>query len=1074
MADSPEAIEHGLRNEFHALCARLREVVNGLLAFQTPLSKCFVPNGAVFASFRGQRDSINRLIWIANAFRARSLNDDELLRLKDRVLGSSHEELRSIKIFAILVCLSLEPDSYEWMRFVEVCAIAVPNLDEAKRASTCDLSLPTERRPDLLRDCDLPLSKDEIKQHLSPTRHHLVFGMQYQFCAVVIYAFKEMEFIDEEMQEQRMPYMEENQIGQGSFGSVYAVKIAPGHWHSREGPLGGDLWRARKDIDLREGAEKSVEWSVGKLIREVNQEHRNIVKTLAMLRFPDKISIFFHLAHCDLEVFLRGRKDPEDRTWPPSFREPSKLKPEPQIPPHDLYGKLRMLNRMLQVADALRFLHSELSINTSQLKHDRHHTESREPAVCIHQDLKPGNILVYGEKMDDFEFKIADFSISSVKSGGNVRNLNYPFKQRASNITTLSKAGDANECLAPEAFGEYRHVTIKADVWSFACVLSLYLVWLFEGSEKLREFDELRFHASQSRSMRFFVGDWVLHQNLPRETQDIAASDQSDGLSPPPPKVSLKSEIDNWFDAMAVRLRKSGQQQESNLCTTLWSYIRHHMLQINVDKRDRMKKVKQELGQRVRDVFPTSLVPALPRTPSQEPISLPIIPAPAEQIANVLQHVDRPQNSQPWYKVIMSHIRETFRQSCKKASSSRLSGSPGSSGSSGTASPWRARPQYLPPLPIPSKFTKVSPQGDLFVWYCMNQAHCVSISCQNVATDLRVPDVSQRRPMLSPSGEQQWRGFCVGGEYICVAPKGSDNQLVFYNYRGQLDPPDIQAWTSFTNRLPESIDPDTQVHLTISEGHDHEVWIAAIASADDRGLPRIWLKQLQACKNEMSSAELLPVSEAPGNQPNGSHNWNEILISFDRMTFRDITGLFFSSDRKSLIVSTHSLVYVLPVPGAGRRDPKVFDPYYERANIFDGHLVSCITPCSDNLSVCLVACKESIMIWNYGQEIHQDVKPIKSNLERIYWAWWDLERSRIFAVAVTWKKPRHFALYSCQYKPGWISLNFELRGSSYLPLECTLAYVTPLHSTAGHKSVVILANVRGQVDVLEYDRNEAT
>lgn len=178
----------------------------------------FFPNNTAKDVFKYNPGDLRRLLQLLLHI---PLNDTTLLsQIVDRIL----KELSTV--LAILLSIrGRRVDLEQYARLI------VEN-------NTSGLSLP-------LTDHGLPVSLD-IAQRAFPYRGHDFYEMQFSFCPVTLKKGDEVIYKDYRRR-CLLPYLEEEQIGEGAFGRVWKVKIERCHWESRNGLNDKTLVFARKD-----------------------------------------------------------------------------------------------------------------------------------------------------------------------------------------------------------------------------------------------------------------------------------------------------------------------------------------------------------------------------------------------------------------------------------------------------------------------------------------------------------------------------------------------------------------------------------------------------------------------------------------------------------------------------------------------------------------------------------------------------------------------------------------------------------------------------------------------------------
>ncbi|KAL3469717.1 kinase-like domain-containing protein [Aspergillus californicus] len=292
-----------------------------------------------------------------------------------------------------------------------------------------------------LTDENLPISLSEAQSVFSLQANEF-FDAQFQFCAITLRQEGHVIFQDDYTSQCPLPYKKQERIGNGAFGQVYKVKIERRHFRSTGDRTGNlePVWLARKDFKRQDAF--SVELNVLRDIMRQPQKHDHLVMVLAILQYGDTNSLFFPLAKCDLYQYLNGELRPD-------------------LPaPATVEQKSAIFNRGVALAGALAFLHGGFS-----------------GTVCLHLDLKPGNVLVYDAYDPEREiWKITDFGLTRV------RNQEH------------SSAAPRFEgtYLPPEFSTPNGRVTTLSDVWSLGCIFSLVMTYMVYGSRGVRKFAEKR------------------------------------------------------------------------------------------------------------------------------------------------------------------------------------------------------------------------------------------------------------------------------------------------------------------------------------------------------------------------------------------------------------------------------------------------------------------------------------------------------------------------------------------------------------------------------------------------------
>ncbi|RCI08828.1 hypothetical protein L249_4821 [Ophiocordyceps polyrhachis-furcata BCC 54312] len=328
----------------------------------------------------------------------------------------------------------------------------------------------------------LPASEDQLEELFGKTVDVLKFhGNQAYFCTVVLRKGDEVCVEDDGFQ--RLPYLENHSLRKGSFGEVFKVVIAPGHFHNAHSDDGfyfntGPLELARKDYILDKEALAKSEFQAMKIMQRGRCD--NIVECWGCLRIESTYSLFMPLAICDLSDYIKVTH---------------KAKPQTRE------AKADIIRCAAGLAAGLHFLHEELM------------TPELEQLVCYHMDLKPNNVLVYQDKenLQKKVWKLSDFGLSRVKIRPNIdRNFDSLFVQRdqvrdPSASATLNKRGEGTY-LAPESKSDGRSMRASSDVWSLGCIMSIIFTYLEEGSEGVDRYSTQRAEYPNADDLdRFFL-----------------------------------------------------------------------------------------------------------------------------------------------------------------------------------------------------------------------------------------------------------------------------------------------------------------------------------------------------------------------------------------------------------------------------------------------------------------------------------------------------------------------------------------------------------------------------------------
>ncbi|KAJ5107215.1 hypothetical protein N7456_003890 [Penicillium angulare] len=354
--------------------------------------------------------------------------------------------------------------------------------------------------------CSLPSTRqfltDLFEENVTPDRF---LAQQAIFCPVDILRKREIWV---KSKEQRLPYIEEKQVGRGASGEVYMVKIAKGHfWNSEHKKVNAEPEEvARKDCVIEENLESEsaqTDRAIMKLILALPNKCDNIIKSFgAIFLDSSKWCLFMPLAICDLGAYMT---------------EYHKMRPS------TVMDKVAILKNARGLTGGLVFLHTQIQ------------GEDGENLVLYHMDLKPANILIFRRPTEDADhtedgyiWKISDFGMSRVKvvkhtAGGesvtSSRNLFARWARQEPQAFSPSPTKNGRlegTYLAPESLSYTRSMTQESDVWSLGCVISVVFAYLEEGGEGVKEYARARNRYPKSEGYdRFFLPQRTMVRSKP-------------------------------------------------------------------------------------------------------------------------------------------------------------------------------------------------------------------------------------------------------------------------------------------------------------------------------------------------------------------------------------------------------------------------------------------------------------------------------------------------------------------------------------------------------------------------------
>lgn len=415
---------------------------------------------------------------------AREVLDDHTLELFFRSLNlpelsaASHSHISELDLIARLDDRNLS--DFLAILFFTSCTI------KAARTFTVELLINDSWPPNKFK---LPVGRQQLRELFREDIVTLDKFLAHQACFCPITIVKGHEVKIETSDRERLPYLEEKLKAEGSFGKVYEVKIAEGHFLD---PLSGTTNRypaviARKDYLRAEGP-----GSDDQILRQIVAAGRkcdNIVDFFGSVAIGlVTYSLFMPLAICDLKDFMMeihpGR-------------------------PHGISEKAELIFSAYGLAGGLDFLHTGMM-------------SGRDRLVCYHMDLKPSNILIYHEtncSKTPYIWKISDFGMSRVKvkaeNAGVESEKNFNSwilsrhkPQEPSSLGTNNRRGEGTY-LAPETVAATPIIKTEADVWSLGCVISVLFAYLEEGSLGVDRYAEKRAEPHSAHGFdRFFLRIW--------------------------------------------------------------------------------------------------------------------------------------------------------------------------------------------------------------------------------------------------------------------------------------------------------------------------------------------------------------------------------------------------------------------------------------------------------------------------------------------------------------------------------------------------------------------------------------
>ena len=514
---------------FRELCKQARGRLHERMLFEHDPNLRFAPTGTA-------TDVLNSNL-LQDLFSAVGVPEDG--RLDVNILVNEVERRKLQDVVAVMVYANIDEQGFKSF-FKEI--LVPPDQDQ---------------RPDgLILPWASPLALEVFQQDADTARFFLDF--QPIFSALVL---KESEAMHGEPGD-RLPYIAEpKELGEGSFGRVFCVRIAPRHVRTAQGALYEDeRLLARKDYQLQSGGWQEREKDVMKAIVSNRSKHDNILENFCSVQIGSTYSLFMDLADCDLKVFMENK-------------QPSG--------PSNSNEKAGIIYQAAGLASGLHFLHHGLK------------TEHFEQLSCFHMDLKPSNILVV-RRNGQTRWMLSDFNMSKVKVKAKIHSeddhvqleddatdFNRPFRRRGDKgetATTEATASTVNLArdgtyLSPEAcdyIPKRKNVRTESDTWSLGCVLSVVFSYILGGAHTVREF---RVQRSRNRDNDQFFSLKNQKLNPFRSSSREKVADR------------VNEAIKPWFDQLVNWTKEKHDKEESQELQSMLDFLLKKVLIVDPDKR---------------------------------------------------------------------------------------------------------------------------------------------------------------------------------------------------------------------------------------------------------------------------------------------------------------------------------------------------------------------------------------------------------------------------------------------------------------------------------------------------------
>lgn len=146
--------------------------------------------------------------------------------------------------------------------------------------------------------------------------------------------------------------------------------------------------------------------------------------------------------------------------------------------------------------------------------HDHVHMQGHDEAMgCVHQDIKPDNILVSQTNPHsafDVIFKLADLGMAYIPPDYGLEKAGRRINRHQTQV--FSPPECFRDEVEPANQSATRQVNLKMDIWSLGCVFSELVVWSVLGSRGRDEYQRLRIDATNEiKSMKYSVYSGCFH-----------------------------------------------------------------------------------------------------------------------------------------------------------------------------------------------------------------------------------------------------------------------------------------------------------------------------------------------------------------------------------------------------------------------------------------------------------------------------------------------------------------------------------------------------------------------------------
>ncbi|KAH7026591.1 kinase-like domain-containing protein [Microdochium trichocladiopsis] len=461
------------QNAYTKICTDINTQLFRRLERADDVRHQFAPNGTAAAVLHRS----NLALWF------RSLDDDELGIDEATFI----QRIQSRKLYEFLAILIFATNPLEAAKRFVLQLVAVEEWP---------VTFPGHQTNEHL--ASLPATRPQLSFLFANEFHaYQFYSTQATFCAIVLQ--RRAEVLVDHPERQRLPYLLEQPVAEGSFGKVFKVRIASGHFYDPSSQTSAryntePLELARKDYlvssEFRAEDERDI---MDQILGSYSRKPENILENFGSLNIAHSTySLFMPLAICDLRAYMMDLH----KTQPTSIEAKSKF-----------------ILSAVGLAEGLSFLHNDIQ------------TPDLEELVCYHMDLKPDNILIFFEN-GRYVWKLSDFGMARIKFRHRTgqhreeeKDFNSWFVRRMrpnrepSTDGTVNRRGEGTY-LAPESLSANPNMNTSSDVWSLGCVLSVLFTYLDGGHEGIVSYQRARMKHSQANGYdRFFIANTGFRAN---------------------------------------------------------------------------------------------------------------------------------------------------------------------------------------------------------------------------------------------------------------------------------------------------------------------------------------------------------------------------------------------------------------------------------------------------------------------------------------------------------------------------------------------------------------------------------